>query len=94
MTNAGIVAALKAFAILVAKLAGHIGVAKFILVIYIRLAMVLEIPASPFYAIVKPTPLCFSEFGRHEIPSTVVAISRGRGALLGRILGVHCSCGT
>ena len=64
MTNTGIVAVLEAHAIIVAKLTGHIRVAIFIAVIYIRRTMVLVVLASPFDAIMKTTPLSVGELRR------------------------------
>ncbi len=75
MTHAGIVAALKALAVLVTKIFRNIRVTIFIAVINIRLTMVLVIFASPYHAILKPTPLRVVVLRRYVIPSPVLTIS-------------------
>ena len=62
MANAGIVAALKAFAIVSANGFGTVWVTVFIAIVYIRLAMVLVVLASSYQAVLEPTPLCVVEF--------------------------------
>ena len=57
MTNAGIVAALKALAVIVTNVLGNIRVTVFIAIVYVRLAMVLVILACSYHAVLKPTPL-------------------------------------
>ena len=59
-----------------AKLTGHIRVAIFITVIYIRRTMVLVILANPFDAIMKTSPLTSLNSGG-TIPSSVDAIPGG-----------------
>ena len=57
MTNTGIVAALKALAVVVTKVLGNIRVTVFIAVVYVRLAMILVILARSYHAVLKPTLL-------------------------------------
>jgi hypothetical protein len=57
MTNTGIVAALKALAVVVTKVLGNIRVTVFIAVVYVRLAMILVILTRSYHAVLKPTLL-------------------------------------
>jgi hypothetical protein len=89
----GIIAALKALAVILAETFGNIRVTVFIAIIDIRRAMVLVILASTYKAVLKATPLRVVKLRRCAVPPAVVTVSRWGGALR-RVLRVDCSRGT
>jgi hypothetical protein len=87
VADANIVAALKAFSIIVTKFTGHIGMAILIAVIHVRLTMILIIFTGSNQAVLKATPFSIVVFRRCVIPPSVLAVSWWR-RLLG-VLSVH-----
>ncbi len=77
-----LVTAAEAFAIVGAHAALDARMAELIAILDVRLAMVVEIFASAFNAIMETLPLNIAELLRRRVPPTL-SISWGRWALLG-----------
>jgi hypothetical protein len=91
VTDAVVVAALKAFPVIVTKPFRNIRVAIFIAVIDVRCAVVFVILPSPHHAILKAAPLSVVELRWRVIPfAAMLPVARWR-ALLRGVLGAHCS---
>jgi hypothetical protein len=73
-----VVAAAEALAVVPARVARNMGMTVFVAILYVRPAMMVEVLASTFDAIVEALALDVAELLRRRIPAAVIlTISRG-----------------
>ena len=74
MTHGRIIAATETFPIVISGAFLNVGVAEFFPALDIGSAVMIEVPAGSFNAIVKTTPLDFAELMGRSIPSVMIVV--------------------
>jgi chemotaxis protein histidine kinase CheA len=70
--HGAVISLAKTFAIVVAKSARNPGMAVLIAIIHVRTAVIVEVLAGAFDAVVKPLTLDLAKLSRRRIPSAAV----------------------
>jgi hypothetical protein len=85
-----LVTAAEALAILATKAAGYVRMAELLAILYIRTAVVTEVLAGSFDAVMKTTALNIAEFLRRSVPLFVAILTvSGRRRSLGWTIGLR-----
>jgi hypothetical protein len=85
-----LVTAAESLTILAAKAAGYVRMAELLAILYIRTAMVTEVLAGSFDAVMKTTALNILEFLRRNVPLVVAILTvSGRRRSLGWTIGLR-----